>query len=87
VNANLELDVLSTIDALPSSLINSKWVWSENNRKIRSQGTFPSSQHFGDVLEFWDETRKNDKHLITHMDMHKPNNKLVNDILSYILLN
>jgi hypothetical protein len=24
VNANLELDVLSTIDALPSSLINSK---------------------------------------------------------------
>jgi hypothetical protein len=29
------------------------------------------------MLEFQDGTRKNDKHLITHKDLHKPNNKLV----------
>jgi hypothetical protein len=28
-------------------------------------------------LEFWDEIRKNDKRLINHADLHKPNNKLV----------
>jgi hypothetical protein len=29
------------------------------------------------VLEFRDGTMKNDKHLITHMDLHKLNNKLI----------
>jgi hypothetical protein len=29
------------------------------------------------MLELQDGTKKNDKHLITHMDLHKPNNKLV----------
>jgi hypothetical protein len=29
------------------------------------------------MLELWDVTRKNDKHLSIHMDLHKPNNKLV----------
>jgi len=29
------------------------------------------------MLELQDGTKKNDKHLITHSDLHKPNNKLV----------
>jgi hypothetical protein len=29
------------------------------------------------VLELWNGTRKIDKHLIIHTDLHKPNNKLV----------
>jgi hypothetical protein len=29
------------------------------------------------MFEFQDGTRKNDKHLIIHTDLHKPNNKLV----------
>ncbi len=30
------------------------------------------------VLEFWDGTRKMTSNSITFMDLHKPNNKLVN---------
>jgi hypothetical protein len=29
------------------------------------------------VIELNDGIRKNDKHLIIHVDLHKPNNKLV----------
>ncbi len=46
----------------------------------------PDSQHFEGqkgVLELRDGTRKNDKHLITHSDLHKPNNKLVSAQLKH----
>ncbi len=46
----------------------------------------PDSQHFGGqrgVLELWDETKKNDKQSIIHMDLHKPNNKLVSAQLEH----
>ncbi len=46
----------------------------------------PGLQHFeGErgVLELRDGTRKNDKHLITHTDLHKLNNKLVNAQLKH----
>jgi hypothetical protein len=35
------------------------------------------------MLELWDGMRKNDKHLISHMDLHKTNNKLVNAYLKH----
>jgi hypothetical protein len=46
-------------------------------KTLKEQGigdTLPGSQHFGGrkgMLELRDGTRKSDKHLITHMDMHK----------------
>ncbi len=44
------------------------------------------SQHLGEwrgMLELQDGTRKNDKHLITHTNLHKPNNKLVSAQLKH----
>ncbi len=56
------------------------WIQTKNNEKVKSLGMFLGSQHFEGVegvLELRDGTRNNDKHLITHSDLHKPNNKLV----------
>jgi hypothetical protein len=50
------------------------WVESENNKIVKSWGTLRDSQHFWGymgMLELRDETRKNDKHLFTHVDLHK----------------
>jgi hypothetical protein len=70
-------------DALPTSFGDSKSIWSENSGGARSWGTFPGLQHLGGrgergMLELQDGSRKNEKHLIIHADLHKPRNKLVN---------
>jgi hypothetical protein len=53
----------------------------EDSGKRRSWGTFPDSQHFEGRGACWSSgmaTRKIDKQSITHKDLHKLNNKLVN---------
>jgi len=70
-------------DALLSSLIDSNVNMRWKQRKSKELGTCSLAHNTlgvlwaRDVLELRDGTRKNDKHLITHIDLHKPNNKLV----------
>jgi len=51
-------------------------VQTENNKRARSQGTLPGSQHFeggkGGMLELWDGTRKSDKHQLFTQIYTKP---------------
>jgi len=53
----------------------------ENNKRVRSWGTFPSLQHFGVKghveIPGW-ELKRVTSNSITHTNLHKPNNKLVN---------
>ncbi len=59
----------------------------ENNERIRSQGTLLGSQHFGVEghvgVSGWGLKRAISKS-ITHMDLHKPNNKLVSAQLEHV---
>jgi hypothetical protein len=52
---------------------------SEDNERRKSWGMLWLTTLWGymGMLELRDETRKNENHLITHTDLHKPNNKLV----------
>jgi len=56
----------------------------ENNERIRSCGTFPGLQHFGGKGACWKcriagwGLRRVTSKSITHINLHKPNNKLVN---------
>jgi hypothetical protein len=50
------------------------WVWGENNRKVKSWGTIPDSQHFEGIGVCWNSemgTSKVDKQSLTHIDLHK----------------
>jgi len=51
-------------------------VQTENNKRARSQGTLPGSQHFeggkGGMLELRDGTRKSDKHQLFTQIYTKP---------------
>jgi hypothetical protein len=52
----------------------------ESNGRTRSWNMLPSFQHFGGRGACWSfgiGTRKNDKQVNTHTDLHKPNNKLI----------
>jgi hypothetical protein len=46
-------------------------------RKVGARSLAHSTLGVKGVLEFQDGTRKNDKHLIIHTDLQKPNDKLV----------
>jgi hypothetical protein len=70
------------LDVPPTPLMDSTMsLKGENNKRTRSWGTLPGLQHFGGVegrarASGWGLGRVISK-LITHMDLHKPNNKLV----------
>jgi len=54
---------------------------SENNRRKKTRGTFPNSQHFvgrGRARAHGWGLRSMTNELIIHTDLHKPNNMLVN---------
>jgi hypothetical protein len=68
-------------DAFPNSLIYS-WIVSLKlkRRKSKELGARSLAHNILGVEGHAgapNETRKNDKHLIIHIDLHKPNNKLV----------
>jgi hypothetical protein len=67
-------------DVLPISFIDSNMSLRRKQQKSKESRHAPWLEHFGGlrgVLELREGTRKNDKHLITHTNLHKPNNKLV----------
>jgi hypothetical protein len=76
LNAHNEgLDYRCTPKPLMDSIMSPK---GENNKRIRSWGTLPASQHFGGKKACWSSEmgiRKSDKQ-VTHTNLHKPN-KLV----------
>jgi hypothetical protein len=47
-------------------------------QRIRARSVTHNTLGVEGILELRVGTKKNDKHLITHMDMHKSDNKLVN---------
>jgi hypothetical protein len=63
------------IDALPSSLIDSNVSLRRKQRKnkeLRTRSLVWNTWGGGKVvLELWDGTKKNDKYLITHTNLHK----------------
>jgi hypothetical protein len=64
----------SLFDAFPNSLIDSNVSLKWKQRKSKKLGTHSlvrSTLGVEGVLELRDETKKNDKHLIIHMDLHK----------------
>jgi hypothetical protein len=44
---------------------------------IRARSLARNTSRVEGMLELQDGTKKNDKPIITHMDLHKPNSKLV----------
>jgi hypothetical protein len=71
---------MSTYDSSPSSLMDLAQVQGENTRRKRSWGALFGSQHFegkGHVGALVWGLGRLTSNSITHMDLHKPNNKLV----------
>jgi len=62
-------------DTLPSSLIDSNMTlkWKQRKNKELNTGSLVcNTLGVEGVLELRDGTKKNDKHLLTHTDLHKP---------------
>ncbi len=80
---NLKLNLICTmgcdIDTPPSSLMDSIVNPKVKATKggVRARSLAHNTLGVEQVLELWDETRKNEKKSITHTDLHKLNNKLV----------
>jgi hypothetical protein len=71
---NQSIWIVTWCDVFPSSLIDSnmslKWK-QQKSKELMARSLVRNTLRLRGMLELWDEIRKIDKHLITHMDLHK----------------